>query len=389
MFSARFKWSLETNRITQLLAEKRQSGDEIFDLTESNPTRAGFDYPTGEILAALAAPSAMNYEPHPRGLLAARLAVSDYYRSRGVFVAPDQMHLTASTSEAYAYLFKLLADQGDAVLVPQPSYPLFDFLAALEGVELRPYETVYEHPAGWRINFMSLESAVNARTKAVVVVNPNNPTGSFLKRDEVDRLLAFCERNHLALIVDEVFNDYALHEDPARVTSFDPTGATLIFVLNGFSKMLGLPQMKLGWIVTHGLADLRRAAGERLDLIADTFLSVNTPVQCAAPAWLRLREPIQGSILMRIRDNLTWLASRAESSPCRLLKVEGGWCAPLEVPRHEPEEEMVLNLLRRHGVLAHPGYFFDFHREAFLVLSLLPPPEVFQPGVNRLLVALE
>ena len=384
-FSSRFKWNLQANRLALLLAEKKRVGAKILDLTESNPTRAGFDYPTTEILSALTAPQAMTYEPTPRGLLSARQAVTDYYRERGETVEPERIHLTASTSEGYAYLFKLLADHGDAVLVPQPSYPLFEFLAALESIELRPYELIYSHPRGWQIAFDSLEQAASSRARAIIIVNPNNPTGSFIKRNELERLTALCATRGLALVVDEVFSDYAFAPDKERVSSFISVSSVLTFVMSGISKTLVLPQMKLGWIVTGGPEELRREAEERLDLIADTYLSVGAPVQHAAPAWLRLRAGLQRQIIERVRGNLEHLSQLAADSPCRLLKVEGGWYAVLEVPRHVSEEELVLALLAEDEVLVHPGYFFDFEREAFLVLSLLPPPEIFREAISRLL----
>lgn len=384
MFSSRFKWNLEANRFARLIAEKRRAGVELCDLTESNPTRVGFDYPD-EILAALAAPGAIVYEPTPKGLRTARAAVAAYYGERGAAVDPDCIHLTASTSEAYAWLFKLLADWGDAVLVPQPSYPLFDFLAALEGVELRPYELDYIHPAGWRVDFDSLARAVNARTRALIVVNPNNPTGSYLKRDELGPVLDFCAAHRLALIVDEVFSDYLLTDGAGLVTATTQINEVLTFTLGGLSKALGLPQMKFGWLVTNGPEPLRAEADERLDLIADTFLSVNMPAQHAVAQWLKLRVPMQRQILDRTCRNLDLLSVRVRDSSCRLLKTEGGWSATLEVPRHTSEEEMVMRLLDEDDVLVHPGYFFDFPREAFLVLSLLPTAARFEEGIARLL----
>jgi alanine-synthesizing transaminase len=384
MFSTRFKWSLETNQLARLIETKRRAGTPLLDLTEANPTRAGFTYPTAEILAALAQPAALHYEPVPRGLAQAREAVAAYYAERGLRVAADQLFLTASTSEAYAYLFKLLCDQDDEVLVPQPSYPLFDFLAALEGVSLRPYLLEYVHPGGWRLDFAALEQSVTPRTRALLLVNPNNPTGSFLKRAELAQLNAFCQTHELALIVDEVFSDYLWQPAETLATSLVENGAALTFVLSGFSKILGLPQMKLGWIVTSGPASLRAAADERLELIADTFLSVSAPVQHAAADWLRWRLPLQQQIQERTQANQRWLANLVEGSPCRLLHAEGGWYATLEVPRHVSEEELVLRLLAEDDVLVHPGYFFDFEREAFLVLSLLTPPAPFQTACQRL-----
>lgn len=428
MFSNRFKWNLETNQLARLIETKRRANVRLLDLTEANPTRAGLTYPQTEILKALAQPGAMLYEPAPRGLLRAREAVAAYYAERGLRVDPAHICLTASTSEAYAYLFKLLCDQGDNVLVPQPSYPLFDFLAALEGVELRPYALEYQHPHGWAIDFASLQSALTLQTRAIMLVNPNNPTGSFVKADELAELNRLCQQHGLALIVDEVFGDYAFDsaagltvgqdgilshtvtrsnqgqdtilshsQTPSLVESASgviPVAArphslvenetTLTFVLSGFSKILALPQMKLGWIVTNGPAALRAEAEERLELIADTFLSVGAPVQHAAARWLALRAGIQQQISARTAANLAWLAALVEGSPCRLLTVEGGWYATLEVPRHVSEEELILRLLAEDDVLVHPGYFFDFPREAYLVLSLLTPPEVFRTAAQRL-----
>ncbi|MGH9852136.1 MAG: pyridoxal phosphate-dependent aminotransferase, partial [Blastocatellia bacterium] len=321
MFSKRFKWSLESNRLAWLIEAKRKSGAPILDLTQSNPTQAGFDYPTEEILAALAQTPAMLYEPAPRGLIVAREAVAGYYAERGFSVDPEHIHLTASTSEAYSYLFKLLADQHQSVLVPQPSYPLFEFLAALEGVDLQPYELSYVHNLGWRIDFDSVERAITSDTRALIVVSPNNPTGSFIKLHEVEQLNAICAERGLALIVDEVFGDYGFDADESRAASLVSNDAALTFVMSGLSKVLALPQMKLGWIVTNGPAGLRDEAIERLDLIADTFLSVGAPVQHSAPAWLPLRRALQDQILNRVRGNLNWLEQRAEDSPLRLLRV--------------------------------------------------------------------
>jgi len=389
MFSNRFKWSLEPNRFARLIEEMKRAGARVLDLTESNPTRAGLDYPTEEILGALAQAPAMLYEPAPRGLPVAREAVAGYYAERGFDVDPERIHLTASTSEAYSFLFKLLAGQGESVLAPQPSYPLFDFLAALEGVELRPYELHYVHTAGWRIDFDSVEKAVAPNTRAIILVSPNNPTGSFTKLSEVERLNAVCARHDLALIADEVFGDYGFEGGRGRAGSLVSNDSALTFVMSGLSKILALPQMKLGWVVTNGPAGLRDEAIERLDFIADTFLSVSVPIQHSARAWLGLRQSMQVQILDRVRANLNWLRGATEDSPLRLLSVEGGWYATLELPRQFTEEEWVMTLLEKDGVLAHPGYFFDFPREAFLVLSLLQRAEIFREAVGRILARVE
>ncbi len=306
----------------------------------------------------------------------ARAAVSEYYAGR---VPPDRILLTASTSEAYAFVFKLLADPGDEVLVPRPSYPLFDFLAALEAVRVVQYPLVYH--SAWTIDFDALAQSITPRTRAIVVVNPNNPTGSFLKQAELAPLIALCRDHSLAIISDEVFSDYALHPDPRLLRSLTSVDEVLTFCLSGLSKVAALPQLKLGWIVTSG-----PAAFERLELIADTYLSVSAPVQWAAPVLLGLRTQLQDQILARVRANRAFLASQiGPDSPWRLLETEGGWYAILEAPRIQTEEEWVLSLLANDGVLVQPGFFFDFEREAFLVLSLLTPEGTFREGVSRIL----
>jgi alanine-synthesizing transaminase len=363
------------------LDQRRADGAAILDLTESNPTAAGFTYPADEILSALADARSLRYQPAAAGSPTARAAVSDYYSGR---VTADRILLTASTSEAYGFVFKLLADPGDEVLVPAPSYPLFDYLAALDSVRVVQYPLIYN--GAWTIDFDALARAVTSRSRAIVLVNPNNPTGSFLKRRELSPLLALCHKHNLALISDEVFADYALDDDPRLVRSLTDVEDVLTFCLSGLSKVAALPQLKLGWMVTGGpLAD-REKALERLALIADTYLSVSAPVQWAAPALLGLRGQLQRQILGRVRANRAFLASQiGASSPWSLLATEGGWYATLEAPRIQSEEEWVLNLLSEDGVLVQPGFFFDFEREAFLVISLLTPEDVFQEGTRRIL----
>jgi len=389
VFSSRIKWDLTANRLTGLLAAKRAAGQPILDLTESNPTRVGL-HTAGELLLDhLASPDSLTYEPLPRGLERARGAVAAYYAQRRLEVSSAGIHLTASSSEGYSWLFKLLADQGEAVLVPQPSYPLFDFLATLEGVRLIPYQLRYYHHLGWRIDFESIADALTTDVRAIILVTPNNPTGSFVKKDELARLNQLCQQHHLALIVDEVFSDYAIGDDPQRVESLVGNDQSLTFVLSGLSKVLALPQMKLGWIVTCGPPALVDEAIERLDLIADTFLSAGAPVQHALPAWLNQRPLIQRAILDRLRTNLDCLANHPQLDPHRLLRCEGGWYATLEIPRYIPEDELILRLLEQENLLVHPGYFFDFEREAFLVISLLPAPEIFSSALPRLFSCLE
>ena len=379
MFSSRFHWDPSPNRLTRLLAELRGAGTPVLDLTESNPTHAGFSYPE-QIVAALADPRALRYDPQPAGSLAARETLCRYYAEAGHIVEPDRVLLTASTSEAYQYLFKLLADPGDEVLVPRPSYPLFEFLATMESLRVVSYPLVYH--GAWSIDCHALAAAITPRTRAIVLVNPNNPTGSFLKRDE----LRFLESLGIPLISDEVFADYAFAEDAQRVRTLAGTSETLSFSMSGLSKIAGLPQMKLGWIVISGPTAARAEAKDKLEWIADTYLSVSTPVQQAAPRLLELGKDIQQQIAARVRANLAYLESAVTAdSPCRTLAVEGGWCGTLQVPRIRREEEWALDLLEKDNVLVQPGFFYDFESEAFLVLSLLTEPDAFREGCRRLL----
>ena len=377
MFSSRFKWTMETNQLTQLIEAKKCQGIQILDLTETNPTTTGFQ---------LTQPFPINsesliYQPDPQGLLTTREAVARYYaESRAQNFSPEQIFLTVSTSEAYSWLFKLLCDQGDEVLIPQPSYPLFEFLAVMEGGKITPYSLNYAHSYGWRLDFKSLENSITAKTKAVVVVNPNNPTGSYLRNEEWEKLQSICAAKDIAIMVDEVFFDYSLQNTESPNLNFSSAPA-LTFVMNGLSKMLALPQMKLGWITVFGKQALRAEAQEKLELIADTFLSVNTPVQVAAPSWLLSRKEIQVPIKLRVEENLKFLQEAFANSNCRVLQVGGGWCAVLEIPRTETEEEIILKLLQAHNLLVHPGYFFDFESEGYLVVSLIVKPEAFREGV--------
>jgi alanine-synthesizing transaminase len=381
MFSSRLEWGAGPNPLTRLLQTKRSAGVEILDLTESNPTSAGLNYSSERILSALADPRSMRYEPAPAGIVAARMAISEYYSS---LVPMERILLTASTSEAYGFLFKLLANPGDEVLAPRPSYPLFDYLAALDSVRIVQYPLAYH--GGWAIDFEALASRITARTRAIVTVNPNNPTGSFLKKEELSQLSGLCRRHDLAIISDEVFSDYGFQDDPTRVRSLTELEDVLTFSLSGLSKVSGLPQLKLGWMVASGPESIRNQAFDRLELIADTYLSVSAPVQWAAATLLASREEIQTQIMARARRNLALLRSQiGDDSPWRVLDVEGGWYAVIQAPRIHTEEDWVLTLLEQDNVLVQPGFFYDFEREAFLVLSLLTPSEIFGEGVQRIL----
>ena len=380
MFSSRLNWSLRPNRLSALLEAKRAAGANVLDLTESNPTRAGFAYPQAEILSALSDADALRYHPSPRGLDSAREVVAGYYRDRGSKIDRENVLLTASTSEAYAYLFKLLANPGDEVLAPRPSYPLFEFLADLESVHIRQYPLRYD--GVWHVDFDALEQAITARTRAIVVVNPNNPTGSFLKHAELDRLDSLAAERGLAILSDEVFRDYAFADETNRVSTLAGDRQALTFSMSGLSKIAGLPQMKLGWIAANGPHG--KEALDALELIADTYLSVSTPVQVALPSLLALASGIMEQVRQRTASNLARLRETMLGSAATLLRTEGGWYAVLQVPRTRTEEEWTLKLLGESNVLVQPGFFFDFESEAFLVLSLLPEPAKFAEGVSRL-----
>jgi len=380
VFSSRLNWNLRPNRLSALLEEKRAAGADVLDLTESNPTRAGLAYPQAEILAALADADALRYHPSPRGLDSAREAVTGYYRDRGTQIPMNNILLTASTSEAYSYLFKLLANPGDEILAPRPSYPLFEFLADLESVHIRQYPLRYD--GVWHVDFDALEHTITPRTRAIVVVNPNNPTGSFLKRAELDVLDSLAAERGLAILSDEVFRDYAFAGEPNLVSTLAGDRRALTFSMSGLSKIAGLPQMKLGWVVASGPRCPQ--ALDALELIADTYLSVSTPVQVALPRLLGLSGSILNEIRRRTAENLAHLRETMLGSAATLLRTEGGWYAVLQVPRTRTEEEWTLKLLGDLDVLVQPGFFFDFESEAFLVLSLLPDANTFAEGVSRL-----
>jgi alanine-synthesizing transaminase len=383
MFSRRTAWDRTHNRLTELLEQKRRNGSQVLDLTESNPTRVGLTYPAEVILSPLAGSDSLRYDPDPRGSLAARQAVARTYADRRVIVDPEDLLLTASTSEAYGWLFKILADPGDEILIPQPSYPLFDYLARLENVEIVPYPLILEE--SWAIDHAAIERSLSPRSRAIVLVSPNNPTGSYVKRNELERLESLASERGIALIGDEVFAEYPHGDDPARAASVLDARQALVFGLGGLSKLAGLPQMKLGWVALGGAPSLRQEARERLELVADTYLSVNTPVQVSAARLLEAGRSIRDSIRRRVGANLGHLASIFSGpSPCRALPGEGGWSAVVQVPSVLSEEEWAISLLEQDEVLVHPGFFFDFPRPAYLVLSLLPEEKVFRAGLERI-----
>jgi aspartate/methionine/tyrosine aminotransferase len=379
-FSARTDFPRAWNTLAQALAERRTRGLPLLDLTETNPTRVGLPAPEPDLLAT---PEALRYAPEPLGLPSAREAVAAYLASRGASVSPGHLVLSASTSEAYAWLFKLLCEPGDNVLVPAPSYPLFEYLTRLEGVETRAYRLPRAH--GFGLDVGEVDAARTARTRAVLVVNPGNPTGHYLREDELEALGALCARAGLALVSDEVFSDFAWDEEPGRVATV--AGRVLpmpTFALSGLSKVAGLPGLKLGWLHVGGPEAAREEALARLELVADTYLSVNTPVQHALPALLAHAPRFQQALLGRVRDNRRQLLqARPREARWDVVPAQGGWSAVLRIPLEPGEEATCLALLEA-GVAVQPGYFYDFAGGAFLVLSLLPPPDTFAEALGPL-----
>ena len=384
MFSHRLPTDLAPNRLSTALAALRREGRPFIDLTESNPTRTGLKYPA-DLLAPLADRRALVYRPEPFGLLEARRAVAADYERRALAVAADRIVLTPSTSDAYSLLFKVLCDPFDEVLVPRPSYPLFEHLTQLDAVRARPYDLEYH--GDWFIDFASLERAWSARTRAVLVVTPNNPTGSFAKPEEIDRLAALCAAREAAIIADEVFADYELVPGRSRAAAkVLARRDVLAFGLGGLSKSIGLPQAKLAWFGVAGPDTRVEAALARLEFACDTYLSVSTPVQIAASELLARGAAVREQIRSRIVANCQQLTARAAETPaCSVLQAEGGWYAVVRVPSFGSEEDLALNLLTTDAVLAHPGYFFNFPNESYLIVSLLVPEAQFSQGIVCLL----
>lgn len=379
-FSARTAFARSPNALAEVLAERKARGLPLYNLTETNPTRVGLPVPEPTLLAH---PEALRYTPESLGLLSARRAVAGHLARRGAVVSAEHLVLSASTSEAYGWLFKLLCEPGDNVLVPVPGYPLLDYLTRLEGVEARGYRLPGVH--GFGLDVGAVAAARDARTRAVVVVNPGHPTGHFLGEGELEALGAWCARTGLALVVDEVFSDFAWDEEPGRVESV--VGRVLpmpTFCLSGLSKVAGLPGLKLGWLHVGGPAALRDEALARLELVADTYLPVNTPVQLALPALLAHAPRFQQALLARVRENRRQLLQARPRGACwDVVPAHGGWSSVVRMPLEPGEEATCLALLEA-GVAVQPGYFYDFTGGAFLVLSLLPPPEVFAAALGPL-----
>jgi aspartate/methionine/tyrosine aminotransferase len=388
MFSKRTDWRLEENPYTRALRRHRASGKPILDLTVSNPTACGFQYDEAAILAALAAPAGLRYEPEPKGLLQARVAVAQYYlqKNSDAHLDLERLILTTGTSEAYSFLFRLLCEPEDEIAIAQPSYPLFEFLAAIDDVKLRAFHLAYDH--GWQIDFAALTKAINSRTRAIILVHPNNPTGHFVSESEAEQLQKLCLEREMALVVDEVFLDYKIPAADTRQKhgSFVFAARALTFVVSGLSKIAGLPQMKIGWIAAAGSDALVREAIARLEIIADTYLSLNAPVQHALPTLLAQRGMMQPQIMRRIEETLRKLDEQLKSQDLvSRLEFEGGWCAVLRVPAVQSDEELAIRLLENYSVLAHPGHFYDFPDDGYLVVSLLTPVADFAEGTRRII----
>ena len=383
MFSQRTNWKLSTNKYTQAVEEMRSAGTPIFDLTVSNPTLCGFQYDAQTILAAFQNPRALTYEPEAKGLLAAREEVARYYKEdHRITIDPESLLLTTSTSEAYSYVFRLLCNPHDEILVPRPSYPLFDFLGDLQDVSLIPYCLEYAH--GWFVDFHSMIRALTPRTRAVLLVHPNNPAGSYVKAEEVQRLNELCRERNLALIVDEVFLDFHFADHPRN--SFVGNQDLLTFTLSGLSKIAALPQMKVAWVATTGPEALKKPAMDRLEIIADTYLSLNSPTQWAFPALFEQRRSLQPQIRERLLQNWAYLKSvLSQETCCELLEAEGGWYAVLRHAGDRSDEDLVIEILRGTHTLVHPGHFYDFPSDGYMVVSLITPAMDFQRGISCLL----
>jgi aspartate/methionine/tyrosine aminotransferase len=385
MFSERTNWNLQPNRLSDALDRHRAAKKHLLDLTASNPTQCGFVYDSNAILGALSNPSALVYEPEPRGLVEARRAVAKYYADRGLPVDIADIILATSTSEVYSYVFRALCNPGDEILIPQPSYPLFELLAEIQDVKLVQYAVVYDH--GWQIDFNSLEHAITPRTRAAIVVHPNNPTGHYVKATELAQLNAICFARGLALVADEVFLDFNIAGSP--LASFAANSAALTFTMSGISKICGLPQMKAAWLIASGPQELKTQALARLEVIADTYLSMNAPIQAALPAFLEQRHDIQRQIKERVRHNLDQLdAQLAPHKTCTRLKLEGGWYAVLRVPATRSDEDLAINLIENQEIYVHPGHFYDFESDGYLIVSLITPSADFAEGIKRLLSTL-
>jgi alanine-synthesizing transaminase len=405
MFADRTNWNLAPNPLSEALARSLADGKRLLDLSASNPTECGFHYDSVVILEALGNTAALAYVPDPKGLLRARQGVAEYYAARGDEVRVEDIVLTTSTSEAYSFVFRTLCNPGDELLVPAPSYPLFGFLADISDVRLVSYPLMYDH--GWQIDFHALEQAITPRTRGVIVVNPNNPTGNFIKHEEMVRLNEICSVRNMAVIADEVFLDYAHCESAGprdfgyrdalksarnrgagnkAPISYGANSGALTFTMSGLSKISGLPQMKASWLVTSGPEALKTEALGRIEVIADTYLSMNAPIQLAAPTFLQLRHGIQKQLMTRIRRNVAELDRQLSvKKSCSRLVIEGGWYGVLRVPVTRSDDDLAVELLKTKNIYVHPGHFYDFPTDGHLIVSLIMPEQGFAEGIRLVL----
>jgi hypothetical protein len=383
MFSKRTNWDLHPNRLTQLIDERRSQGLPIIDLTESNPTKCEFDYHANEMLDALVEEDNLVYKPNPKGSMKARQTISGYYNEMRITVNPEQIFLTSSTSESYNFIFRLLMDVGDEILIPQPSYPLLDYIAQINDARVKYYKLLYDDE--WHIDFHSLRDAISKKTKAILVIHPNNPTGSYVKKDEYSALVEIAANNNLAIISDEVFLEYPFYSDSRRTKSFADTDSVLTFTLNGISKMLGLPQMKLGWIVVKGGGKKSDVASTRLEVLTDTFLPVSSPIQNALSKWMSNRRRISHQIINRTRENYEALIECVKNYPLlQVYKIEGGWNAIIKLPYNTLTEDLSEYLVTKYGVIVQPGYFYDFVKNDHIVIGLIVKKGVFKLGIETI-----
>jgi aspartate/methionine/tyrosine aminotransferase len=382
MFSARTEWDFRPTDLTAHLADLRARGVEVIDLTESNPTRCGFDYHPHLTLDPLSTRRSLVYEPHPKGILLARRAIADFYAHQGIKVDPERIFLTAGTSEAYTFLFRLLCNGRDSVILPKPGYPLLDYLCQINDV--LPRHVHLRREEGWKYDLELISVELAARSKALVLIHPNNPTGSYVRSPEREQICAMVSASHSALIVDEVFHAFDLSKN-TPAPSFASTDECLTFTLNGISKLLGLPQLKLAWIVVSGPPEEIEDALRRLEVIGDLFLSVSTPVQQALPVLLQDPAGMMEQIRSRLRKNALRLTELSNSHPAiEVALPEGGWHALITLPLARSAHDWSLHLLDVHQTLVHPGELFDFEEEGIVVVSLLQKQDIFEEGIERI-----
>jgi aspartate/methionine/tyrosine aminotransferase len=388
MFSSRTDWDFRSSPLFSLVLQKRARGEEIIDLTESNPTRCGFRYQPDHLITPFALRNSVSYEPDPRGLLLARQAVAGWYERQQIPVDPSRIILSSGTSEAYSHLLRLLCNVGESIAVPKPGYPLLEYLGRLNDVNCQQYRLEYD--GEWHIDLPSLAGILSPKVKALVLVHPNNPTGSFVKLAERERILELSKRHNIPLVVDEVFSAFPFGEDARRAGSFAGTQKSLTFTVNGLSKLAGLPQLKLAWIVVSGPDDLCANALQRLEVIADTFLSVGTSVQLSLETLLSDPAAMSGQILNRVLSNYERLPEVfTQGSPVSIFGCEGAWNAVLRLPATRTDEEWAQELLQVYSILTHPGLLFDMDLKSCIVVSLLPDPNIFFEGMKGILTAVK